>query len=51
LLLDRAGSQLTLTIGSARGACSIGVERLALAVCASELGAVRVTRVVVKRSD
>jgi len=51
VLLERSGSQLRVTIGSAYSVCSIGVSRVPLAVCASELGAVRVTRVAVKRSN
>jgi hypothetical protein len=51
LLLERIGNQAALTIGNAHSECSIGSERLAVGVCASELGAVRVTRVKVKRRD
>jgi hypothetical protein len=38
-----------LTIGNAHSECLIGAQRVSVAVCASELGPVRVTSVSVKR--
>ncbi|HEY3253185.1 MAG TPA: hypothetical protein VGJ91_04520 [Polyangiaceae bacterium] len=49
ILLKRAGNQAALTIGSAHSECLVSSQRLAVAVCASELGPVRVTRVSVTR--
>ncbi|HET7541295.1 MAG TPA: hypothetical protein VFK05_15560 [Polyangiaceae bacterium] len=49
LLLERSGAQVLLSLGDARSNCTIGAERLAVAVCSSELGSVRVTRLSVKR--
>ena len=51
VLLERAGNHLALTIGSERSECSLEDGRVPLAVCASELGPVRVTRVAVKRRE
>src|SRR6478735_920452 len=51
LVLERVGNHAALTLGSTHGECSTGGERLPVAVCASQLGPVRVTRVSIKRSD
>lgn len=51
LLLERVGPHVVLTLASARSECSIESERLAVAVCASELGPVRVTRISILRKD
>jgi len=49
LSLERLGKQVLFTLGDAHSKCTVGAERLPLAVCASELGSVRVTRLSVKR--
>ncbi len=49
ILLERVASHASLTIGGAHSECLISAQRLAVAVCASELGPARVTAVSVKR--
>ncbi|HYP98837.1 MAG TPA: hypothetical protein VER96_09190 [Polyangiaceae bacterium] len=49
ILLERTGPRVVSTVGDAHSECSIGSERVGVAVCASALGPVRVTRVSVKR--
>ena len=49
--LQRVGNHASLTLGSAHSECLLSSERVAVGVCASELGAVRVTRVHVTRTD
>lgn len=49
LVLERKGSHVTLTLANARSECVIGDARVSVAVCASDLGAVRVTQLSVKR--
>jgi hypothetical protein len=49
LVLERIGNQARLTLGAAHSNCTVGAGRLPLAVCASELGGVRVTRLSVER--
>jgi len=51
LQVNRVGNHVALTIAGAHSECLVASERLALGVCASELGPVRVTRVSVKRND
>jgi len=51
LLLERAGSQAQVSFGSAKSECRVSAQRAAVGVCASELGAVRVTRISVQRKD
>jgi len=49
ILLERSGIRASLTVGNARGECMVSDARVALGVCASELGQARVTRISVKR--
>jgi hypothetical protein len=51
IVLERVGNHAALTIDSAHSECLLSSERLPVGVCASERGAVRVTRVSVKRRD
>jgi hypothetical protein len=51
VLIERVGPRVAFSLAGARSECSVGIERLALGVCASELGPVRVTRMSVKRRD
>ena len=51
IVLERAGNHASLTLGSAHSECQLSAERLSVGVCASKLGAVRVTRVHVERTD
>jgi hypothetical protein len=47
--LERVGRHALLTIGEARSECEVSAQRLAVGVCASDLGAARVTQLSVKR--
>ena len=49
ILLERRGINASLTVGDARAQCTVSEGRIALGVCASELGQVRVTRISVER--
>ena len=49
ILLERVGDRASLSIGNAHSECSVSARRLPVAVCASDLGPVRVTRVSVTR--
>jgi hypothetical protein len=49
LVLERIGNQTQLTLGAAHSTCTVGAERVPVAVCSSELDSVRVTRVNIKR--
>ena len=51
ILLERNGTHIALTIGSAHSECRVAAERLAVGVCASELGPTRVTLVSVRRGS
>lgn len=51
ILLERAGNRLSLRLGATRSDCVSSSGRLPFAVCASELGATRVTRLLVTRAD
>lgn len=50
ILLERTGNRVLSTLGSAHSECLVSAQRLAVGVCASELGAVRVTRISVTRA-
>jgi len=49
--LQRVADHATVTFAGAHSECQVSSQRIAVAVCASELGPVRVTRVHVTRSD
>jgi len=49
LQIERSGNHVDLQLGSAHSECLVGAERLSVAVCASELGPTRVTRVSITR--
>jgi hypothetical protein len=51
LSLERKGTHLALSLGVVRTECTVSDVRLPIALCASDLGAVSVTRLRVTRSD
>jgi hypothetical protein len=51
LSLLRSGTRLTLSLGDARSECTVDAARLPIALCGSDLGAVRITLLRVTRKD
>ena len=49
ILITRTGNHAALSLGNARSECTVSTQRVAVGVCASSLGAARVTRVRVTR--
>ncbi|MEO6600582.1 MAG: hypothetical protein ABIQ16_11950, partial [Polyangiaceae bacterium] len=50
LLLLRSGKHLTLSLGDMRSECTVETARLSIALCASDLGIVNITRLRVTRA-
>jgi hypothetical protein len=51
LLVQRNGTRLEMSLGSARTECSVGSSRSAIALCGSSQGAVHIARLRVTRTD